>query len=317
MGSIAWLGGWLLATLLADTVAVSVEPLDDRAAFAIVEACNRALGGMRCAIEGSPDVTPPAPTLQVQPSITRVRVALSSQQLERAAIAFEAGGVLSVSRILEFEASDPLEERYRAIGLVIASRLLEEEAAHKGQAPIQDRIPPPPPPRLRRFGFETALFIGQGLDEGNVRWGLRSRGLVRLFSGVPLSALLAVRLGTAASSDDQPDMRWLSFGLGLQGAVPLIGDAFALELHAEGALQFVTASTEDSATGRTDDGTERRTGAIAGAQLAWTPFAFWGLFAGAEYGLFWPPLVLEVRRAEVAKEDALRWSAHIGQRLSF
>ena len=307
--------------MAADAVSVAVEPLDDRASFAIIEACNRALEENRCVIEGSPDAVAPGPPLVPvplpRPAITRVRVALSSAELERAAIAFESAGVLGPPRILEFEGSDPLEERYRAIGLVIASRLLEEEATRKGEAPVKERIALPPPPRLRRFGFETALLIGQGLDEGNLRWGLRARALARIFASVPLSALFAVRLGTASSSEDQPEMRWVDLGLGLQGAVPLVKDSLALELHAEGALQFVTASLRDSATGRTEDGTERRTGAIAGVQLAWTPFPFWALFVGAESSLFWPPLVLEVRRAEVAKEDPIRLSAHLGQRLSF
>lgn len=326
MGSLAWLSAWLLATLAADTVTVAVQPLDDRAAFAIVDACNRALDEIRCVVEGSPDTpapaTPstPAPGMAgAAPPITRVRVALSSASLERAAVAFEAAGVLGVSRILEFDDTDPVEERYRAIGLVIASRLLEEQAAARGEPPPKPErtLSPRQKPAPKRFAFETALFIGQGLDEGNVRWGLRSRALARIVRDVPVSTLFGVRLGTAASSADQPDMRWIDLSLGLQGAVPLIGDSFALELHAEGALQFVTASLDDSGSGRSDDGSARRGGAIAGAQLAWTPFPFWALFIGGESSWFWPPLVLEVRLAEVAKEDPLRFSAHFGQRLSF
>ena len=329
MTSLSWLSAWLLASIAADTVSVAVQPLDDRASFAIIEACNRALDETRCVVEGSPDApstvpstTEPAlsPTAETPAAITRVRVALSSAELERAAIAFESGGVLSEPRILEFDSADPVEERFRAIGLVIAARLLEESAARKGQPAIPERIVHLPP-RLRRFGLETALFIGQGLDEGNMRWGLRSRALLRPLASVPVSALFAVRLGTASASsnglDDQPQMRWIDLGLGVQGAVPLIKDTFALELHAEGAYQRVTASLEDRATGRTEDGSRHRIGAFVGAQLAWTPWPFWGLFIGAESSLFWPPLVLEVRRSEVAKEDPLKLAAHLGQRLSF
>jgi hypothetical protein len=317
--SLAWLSAWLLASMAANTVVVAVQPLDDHASFAIIEACNRALGEPRCVIEGSPDAsqgqlsaTPGKP-----PPITRVRVALSSAELERAAIAFEAGGLLGPARILEFEGGDPLQERYRAIGLVIASRLLEEEAEQKNEPLVRERIPPRPPPKLKRLGFETALLLGQGLDTGDLRWGLRSRALVRPIVRIPVSLLMAVRLAFSAAAADQPSMRWTTLGLGLQGAVPLITDALYLELHAEGALQFVHASLEDAATGEQDEGDATRTGAIGGAQLAWTPFTSWALFLGAESSLLWPPLILEVRRAEVAKEDPLRLSVHFGQRLSF
>jgi hypothetical protein len=298
-------------------VVIAVQPLDDRASFAIIDACNRALGGPRCVIEGSPDAAQAVVEPGKPPPITRVRVALSSAELERAAIAFEAGGRLGPSRILEFADGDPMEERYRAIGLVIASRLLEEEALRRNEPLVRERIPPPQPPKLKRFGFETALLVGQGLDTGDLRWGLRTRALVRPVASIPVSLLMAVRLGFSGAAADQPSMRWTGLGLGLQGAVPLITDALYLELHAEGALQFVHASLEDPATGEQDDGDATRTGAIGGAQLAWTPFTFWALFVGAESSLLWPPLVLEVRRAEVAKEDPLRLSVHIGQRLAF
>jgi hypothetical protein len=321
LASLAWLSAWLLAAMVADTVAVAVEPLDDRASFAIIDACNRALGATRCVLAGPPagaSVAPaPGAAVPKQPPITRVRIALSSAQVERAAVAFEAGGALSPVRILEFEDSDPLEERYRAIGLVIAARLLEEAAAQRDEPIVQDKPPPKPEPKTRRLGFETALLLGQGLDAGDLRWGLRSRALARPFASIPVSVAFAVRLAASASGEDQPSVRWTSLGLGLQGAVPLITDALFLELHAEGALQFVNVSLEDPATGAEDSGSERRTGTIAGAQLAWQPFPFWALFIGAESSLFWPPLILEVRRAEVAKEDPLRLSAHVGQRLSF
>jgi hypothetical protein len=314
--SLAWLSAWLLATVAADTVTVAVQPLDDRATFAIIDACNRALGEPRCVIEGSPDAPRTARIPTQTPPITRVRVALSGAELERAAIAFEAGGVLGPVRILDFEDSDPLEERYRAIGLVIAARLLEEAAVARNQPLVEER-PQPPPPAPRRFGLETALFLGQGLDAGDYRWGLRTRALARPFASVPISALFGVRLGTAGSSSDQPSMRWVSLAPGVQAAVPIARDLFELQLHAEGALQFVHASLEDPATGADDGGSARRTGAIAGVQLAWTPLSFWSLFVGCESSLFWPPLLIEVRRAEVAKEDPVRFSAHVGQRLSF
>jgi hypothetical protein len=315
LASLAWLSAWLLAAMVADTVVVDVEPLDDRASFAVIDACNRALGETRCVLLSAPPAASGVPAKQ--PPITRVRIALSSEAVERAAIAFEAGGVLGPVRILEFEASDPLEERYRAIGLVIASRLLEEAARLRNEPPVQDTIPPRPKPASKRLGFETALFLGQGLDEGDLRWGLRTRALVRPFERIPVSALFAVRLGLSASADGQPSMRWTSVGLGLQGAVPVFTEALQLELHAEGALQFVNVSLEDPATGAKDSGSETRTGTIAGVQLAWAPLPFWAFFVGAESSLFWPPLILEVRRAEVAKEDPLRFSAHLGQRLSF
>jgi hypothetical protein len=297
--------------MVADTVVVAVQPLDDRANFAIIDACNRALGETRCAL-----VAAPAPVQSgVSPPITRVRVALSSAALERAAVAFEAGGVLSPARILEFADTDPLEERYRAIGLVIAARLFEEAAARRDQPP--PRAPPPPPPAPKRLAFETALFLGQGLDEGDLRWGLRSRALARPLRDIPVSVLLGVRLGLSSSDDDQITMRWTTLSAGLQGSVPLVSDLLFFELHAEGALQFVHVAIEDAVTSAKDHGSETRYGTILGAQLAWSPFDFWSLFIGAESALTWPPLLLEVRRAEVAKEDPLRLSGHIGQRLSF
>jgi len=307
--------------MVADTVVVAVQPLDDRAAFAIIDACNRALGETRCVLSAPAGSRPAAASPTDAPRITRVRVALSGAELERAAIAFEAGGALSPARILEFEGSDPLEERYRAIGLVIAARLFEESAERRGRPP--PRAPPPQPaaPQPKRLGFETALFLGQGLDDGALRWGLRTRALARPLRAVPVSVLLGVRLGTSSRDADQLSltMRWTTFSLGLQGGVPLVRDLVSLELHAEGALQLVHGSIEDRATGREDDASADRPrfGPIAGAQLAWTPLPFWSLFAGVESALTWPTLILDVRLMDVAKEDPLRFSAHLGQRLSF
>lgn len=302
--------------MAADMVVVAVQPADDRASFAIIDACNRALGQSRCVLtaELEPDQAQPADA----PTITRVRVALSGPDVERAAIAFEAGAALSPSRILEFESSDPLEERYRAIGLVIAARLFEDDA-RRAERPPRAPARTPPSPTVKRFGLETALFIGQGLDNGAARWGLRTRALARPLRAIPVSVLLGVRLGVSSSDEDQLRMRWTTLSAGLQGSVPIAGELLFFELHAEAALQFVHASMRDRATGREDDASadQPRYGPIAGAQLAWTPFAFWSLFIGAESALMWPTLILDVRRMDVAKEDPLRLSAHIGQRLAF
>jgi hypothetical protein len=306
--------------MIADTVVVVVQPLDDRANFAIIDACNRALGETRCVLTASSSAVQPSATLgqpEVSLPITRVRVALSSAALERAAVAFEAGGVLGPARMLEFADTDPLDERYRAIGLVIAARLFEEAAARRDRPPPRASPPPPPPGGPKRLGLETALFLGQGLDEGDLRWGLRTRALARPVRDIPVSVLLGMRLGLSSSDDEQSTMRWTTLSCGLQGSVPIVSELLFFELHAEGALQFVYVAIEDAVTGAKDDGSETRYGTILGAQLAWSPFDFWSLFIGAESALTWPPLLLEVRRAEVAKEDPLRLSAHIGQRLSF
>jgi hypothetical protein len=246
-----------------------------------------------------------------------VRVALSSPELERAAIAFEAGGLLGPARTLEFDGSDPLEERYRAIGLVIAARLFEEAATRRDRAPAKPPPTPLPAPDPKRLGFETALFLGHGLDDGDLRWGLRTRALARPLRAIPVSALLGVRLGLSSSEGGQLTVRWTTLSGGLQGSVPLGSELLSLELHAEGAVQFVNVSMEDAVTGREESDGRTRGGTILGAQLAWSPFDFWSLFIGVESALMWPTLLVDVRRVDVAKEDPLRISTHLGQRLSF
>jgi hypothetical protein len=104
------------------------------------------------------------------------------------------GGPARASTIA-FDASDPIEERGRALGLILAALLAPEKQAQReksarAEAPAIAAIAtaPPPPPAPRRFALDAAAEGGLAVDgDGSgvggaigVRWQPRERVAIRL-----------------------------------------------------------------------------------------------------------------------------------------
>lgn len=309
---------------MIDVQAVEAAAEDpDEAAQAITASCNAALGAEPCTT-GQLEAAPA--------SAVRVRVELSYPAVEHARVEFFVDGHANETRELTFAASDPLSERHRAIGLVIAARVLELRAEHERaqaaraeEAKAQQeraaraermRAQQARNARARRVHFDLGALIGPGLRTGPARVGGIARASVQLSKDLPIAALLALRLATRLSSHvDDPDVLWTTPGLGLLGHIALGRSAFALELRAEALVQRIDAVAESAATGRREAGVATRYGGALGLEASALLSDHFALFAGAEASMLWPRFVLEVQGRDAGVERGTQLAALAGVRL--
>jgi hypothetical protein len=338
----AWISAALLlldieGVALPRAVIVELQPHDNAAAEAIVASCNAALGGSPCRVAVASDAA-----LQLRGSATHVhvRVALSSPAVERARLEFFLDEGFREQRELALGASDPLPERHRAIGLVIAARVLERaderarvleatraEQAWREQAEQQERSERQreaarvaQQERTRRLAEQDAISVrldlaglaGPGLNSGPVRVGGMARASLQLSESVPIAVLIALRLAMRAG---EPSVRWTTPSLGLLGKIALGKSDVALELRVEGLIQRIDAQAEDRATGMHEQGHASRYGGAAGLEAIFEIAEHFALFVGGETSLLWPRFVLEVQGRQAGAEGASHVQALAGMRL--
>ncbi|WP_437815271.1 hypothetical protein [Sorangium sp. So ce1078] len=207
----------------------------------LVEACSRAAGGGGCALGDPKRAGTPVRALAViwmdGPDHLRLRVDVASLG--------SPDGTLS-SRQIEFRAEDPLPDRYRTAGLLVAALATERAGAPTppqpaGAEPAADAAPPRP---LGWFVGAGGL-AGSGLDGGPARAGgwVTATALDRRsgFFGT-LSASYAAALREPAPG---LSVQWLALGGGGGIAAP-IGPLDALvRARVEAAAEWVIASPRD------------------------------------------------------------------------
>ncbi|WP_437490800.1 hypothetical protein WME75_14395 [Sorangium sp. So ce1014] len=211
----------------------------------LVEACSGAAGGGGCALGDPKRTGTPIRALAVVwldgPDHRRLRVDVASLGAPE--------GTLS-SREIEFREEDPLPDRYRTAGLLVAAL-----AAERAAAPAPPDPPPAPedaepaagapPPRPLGWFVGAGGLAGSGLDGGPARAGawVMATALDRRsgFFGV-LSASYATALGEPAPG---VSVQWLALGGGGGIAAPIAPlDALA-RARIEGTVDWVMASPRD------------------------------------------------------------------------
>ena len=256
------------------------------------------------------------------------------------------GRPLGARRVVRFAEVDPLSERFRAIGLVIASTMLAElgrtaPVARSGEQPSGDgpsqvapsekasgdarasedgRSPsasPPSPSERQRTSLPRALDLlalaGSALDRGLPRFGLGARGWLRL-GELPLSLLLRA---DGAYRPDQPRILWGSFSGGM--AVHLVPRGRRLDAHLRASFvgqrtQVHASHAQAAAPNRT--GTFRY-GPQLGAELALRLGTRMSLFAGGELTVLWPSVRIRLNGESVGAESLLSWAGLFGARWSW
>jgi hypothetical protein len=301
-------------------VVVEISASNASTAYAqvLVEACSDGLrGDGQCVLEGS-----------VPSDAARAVAIVLWEGADRAAAKIEVGMRRTahadwLTRHVTFDPSDAEVERWRSVGLIIAT-LLGSEAGVKEQPPSLPLSPAPTMPRAvsespspqrpgRSWFFEVGAELARGTGDvfaaagGGARAGLT-------FSSTPFFATGSLRyeLEPQASARVRLEWGWVALGLGL--AAPLHGTPFVFEARCEPTL----GGTRASATGG-GSAAGALFGVREGAGMTW----WWGRWIGLSLSAD----VLETTQSAVVnvssgtgyvpatKAQWLQWSTGLGFRI--
>jgi hypothetical protein len=314
---------FLLQALAADPIVIASDASDPALASATVAACSDARGEGACRGQGVPGV----------PAGWYARVIWEGEAQRRARIEIRRGApdaVPETTRAVEFSVADALEERHRAVGLIIASYVAERTGEHRAPSALD---PPPraePEPvrepaqaegraRSPRAGVDLAVLVGTALERGAPRVGLTLRGFVRP-AALPVAATLAVRgarRSAQTDADTGADVE-LVFASGAVGGLLRVDVAqpLALELRGELVAERMLARAEDAASREHDDGGRWRWGGRVGLELHVVLGQHFSIFAGADAHLLLPAVSIDVGGGEAGRAGALGGAGLLGVRLA-
>jgi hypothetical protein len=230
----------------------------------VLSACSEALKHRTCTSADEQDRAAPVPSATAfiawpEGEGRHVRVTL-----ER----FDAATGRRVERDTRFGDADPVIERWRTIGLVIAALVGESDASRDAAVEMESR-----PSSLRGRSLAASWlglsgFAGPGLDDGSVRLGAAIHGAV----GVRSSAVFF--LGSAGHAlrpvDDRSlDVGWTTFAFGAGARAHIPSADLELRVRVELLLEHLLASSVSR-------------NAVSGGGGRWSP----GLRCGGD--VLWP-----------------------------
>ncbi|WP_437985684.1 hypothetical protein [Sorangium sp. So ce117] len=219
----------------------------------LVEACSRAAGGGGCALGDPKRAGTPVRALAVVwldgPDHRRLRVDVASVGAPE--------GTLS-SREIEFREEDPLPDRYRTAGLLVAALASERAGAPAPPEPtgaaaagIEPAVAAAPPPRPLGWFLAAGGLVGNGLDRGPAG----AAGPARAGAWVMATALdrRSGFFGTLSASyatalrEPAPGLsvQWLALGGGGGIAAPIVPLDALVRARIEAAADWVIASPGD------------------------------------------------------------------------
>lgn len=290
----------MISAALALLVVVEVSPpqLTSEEQLALVEACSSALGGLCTLGNGAPGEPDAVAVLTTAPDRQRIQIALERR-----------GDGLGEwrRRTLEFETADPLPDRWRAIGLTIATLFGEsgteatqtkaaEHADKKKRPPVA--LPPTVPPHSapaskttqptaprsprppQRLMVQLGGLAGPGLEHSPWRFG----GAARITYHPPSFPIAPTLSFAALGSTKNQEGVQISSELGSLGLT--VGRTLSLldlrsRLRMEGFLELLGAGHSPPE----DHRTRWILGARAGAELVWPASSWIGLVIGADLWL--------------------------------
>jgi hypothetical protein len=219
------------------------------------------------------------------------------------------------SQTVDFRPEDDPAERWRAVGLVIAT-LVEETVRPSAPPPSprpsqRDQAPPSPPARGARIVLEAGGLVGPGLDSGSWRrggWLRGGYGLGTLPLFVTASARFAVTPGNASGVSEQ----WFSgaAGVGARGE----WRELRADVRLEAVAELVRASVD---TGGSDSASRWVSGARMGVDIAWMPTASFGVVVGADASVLGGSTGVHVHGTDVGRSQPYEFAMLVGVRLAF
>lgn len=231
-----------------------------------------------------------------------------------------------VTRDVEFGPEDPLEQRFRAVGLIVAAYVIAsghaapEEAETPSLAPQPPADEPPPvtdvppvAPKQRRgseWGLDGAALIGSDFAGERLGLGAGLRPWLRL----PQLPLLVLAQGRWMRSGDRLQSDWLSGSLGLGVRIQPRGSVVGLELRIEAVAEHVSLLAFDVATDRSEGAETWRFGGRGGFDFVVEIGESWGLFLGGDANALRPRLMVDVAGEAAGREPPVQWQGLAGVR---
>lgn len=304
---------------------------DVRTPDVLIASCSATLGRGRCRA-GSEEAS--------EPSVWYAVVAWLDEQHLSARVQFRRAGELWAQRDVEFNPTDSAEQRERALGLIVAAYAMGTQASTP-EEPRTDELPatkPEPPTEQRpstpdttartardqrardddaqsspsRYGVDTGVFLGPGLDRGASRVGLLLRPWLRP-AHAPVLGMVQVR---GAMRPDDPLVTWLSASLGIGARLEPEESLVAVEAHLEAVGERWIASAEDASGARESKGVYRF-GARLGGELQIPQRSTVSGFVGVEGAFLRPKVDVAVADQRVGSEPSLSWAVLLGLRTSY
>jgi len=243
----------------------------DELTRALVDACSSAAGAGGCQI--GPEGPAPARArvaVSFGPGDAGVRVIVVAPPASTAALSARSAR----SHDVTFRDDDPVVERYRAAGLVVAGVVADLDGVEATHAAASEAIPSDARP---------GVFVRIG--------GRAGAGDSRPWAGAELGADLVVAGRAFVSLSGSHDQTWsrdgrgvseqrTAFGVGVGWATPVVPDRLFLRMRVELALDEIRATVHQPSTGREDAGDRALPGLGAGAELACPLAGVVGVFAG-------------------------------------
>jgi hypothetical protein len=232
---------------------------------AVLSACSDALKHRSCVAHDEQDQADPAPAaaaLIAWPDGTDRHVHVT---LDR----FDASTSRRIERDTRFANEDPIVERWRTIGLVIAALVGESDAPRDGAETDRaawSSFSAAPASRAVAWVGLSAL-VGPGLDDGSMRFGGALHGAVALRSS-PIFLLASVSHALRPVGEGTVDVRWTTFavGSGARALVPSVN--LALRARFEILLEYLRA-TGASGGAVSGGGNRLSPGIRAGGEMVW------------------------------------------------
>jgi hypothetical protein len=297
--------------MAAPVVVVQGLPPAPELRRAVLSACSDALKHRSCISAEEQDRSAPAPlatAVIAWPEGTDRHVRVT---LER----FDATPNRHIDRDTRFADQDPIIERWRTIGLVIASLVGESETPRDGAAPSEDRpslaLGARPGPRA---WLGISALGGPGLDDGSVRLGASVHGALALSSVFFLqtSANYAVR----PLDERRLDVRWttLAVGGGTKTHVPSID--LALRARFELILEYLHASSSAGAPA-SGGGSRTSPGIRFGGDVLWPAKGALGMTLGFSVWSLPGGTSIQIDQQKVASSRWLSYAGFFGVEWSF
>ncbi len=296
--------------VVTDLVAIEA-PADSPQAELAAESCSAVLGSGECRLVDAVAARA-APKWHVRLRWVDAEQVQAQIEVRRGS---PAGPLVSVRQV-EFSKADSLEQRYKALGLVIASHVIATESPLVSEPAPAPKEPPAPvapeaEPQTSRLGLDLGVIAGQGLQAGGARFGLLARGWLRPFD-VPLVVLLGGRWAQAGAL---PAASWVSGSAGLAARVALPVSGTSVDVRNEVVVERVSVSATDVETGSSDRESLWRFGGRLGVDLVVELGEDVGVFAGVEGTVLRPEYQVEVEGSDRGGEPAARWAGVAGVRL--
>ena len=295
---------------MAAPVVIQGLPAAEDQRAAALSACSDALKHRRCAASDEPEAQAGMASAEAiiawpDGDDRHVRVVL-----ER----FDMSPARRIKRDTRFAEGDPIIERWRTVGLVIAALVGESESSAGASEASEGRSLVEPSARAgeRSAGWVgLSALAGPGLDDGSVRLGGALEGAIALRS-LPVFFFTVLSHALRPVDEQNVDVRWTTVALG-GGARTVVSNVdIGVRVHGAVLLEYLHAGS--AVTGA---GSRLSPGLRGGVDVIWPAsrplgftlgFALWSLPGGT---------AIQLDQRKLGSSEWLSYAGFLGGQWSF